>query len=166
MFSHDPLSGVYSGITPCANSQVTIEVLGCPARLSHQHQAEWWQWPVRDMSQPGRPVRCTRELGTVDGHLRQSSQDLEQFILQPGVQDRIPCTRDAFGTHLARGRTEQGQQLGGATAQVLVRLADRPALGLPRLTGLRNRLLRTGLILAPQPDAQRFGDALSGPSAK
>jgi hypothetical protein len=27
MFSQDPLSGVYSGMTPCANSQVTIDVL-------------------------------------------------------------------------------------------------------------------------------------------
>ena len=34
MFSHEPLSGVYSGMIPCANSQVTIDVLRCPARLS------------------------------------------------------------------------------------------------------------------------------------
>ena len=27
MFSQEPLNGVYSGITPCANSQVTIDVL-------------------------------------------------------------------------------------------------------------------------------------------
>ena len=49
--SHEPLSGVYSGITPWANSQVTIELLKCPARLSQiRSQAQWWQWQVWKMS--------------------------------------------------------------------------------------------------------------------
>jgi hypothetical protein len=34
IFSHDPLIGVYSGMIPCANNQVTMSVLKCPARLS------------------------------------------------------------------------------------------------------------------------------------
>src|SRR5947207_11899846 len=49
-----------------------------------QDQAEWWQWQVWDMPQPGRPVRRRREFGTVAG---QFLQDLEYFLLQPGVQD-------------------------------------------------------------------------------
>ena len=41
-----------------------------------------------------------------------------------------------------------------------MRLELRVALGLPGLTGLRNRLTRAGLILAPQWDAHRFGDVI------
>ena len=34
MFSHDPPTGVYSGMIPCANSQQTNSGVLCPARLS------------------------------------------------------------------------------------------------------------------------------------
>src|SRR6266851_3470840 len=34
MFSHDPLSGVYSGITPCSNNHTTKLAVVCPVRLS------------------------------------------------------------------------------------------------------------------------------------
>ncbi len=34
MFSHDPLSGVYSGITPCSNNHTTKLAEVCPLRLS------------------------------------------------------------------------------------------------------------------------------------
>jgi hypothetical protein len=39
-------------------------------------------------------------------------------------------------------------------------LALRLALGLPGLTGLRNRLVRTSLILTPQWDAHPFSDVI------
>jgi hypothetical protein len=41
-----------------------------------------------------------------------------------------------------------------------MRLALRVAFGLPGLTGLGDRLVRAGLILAPQWDAQRFRDVI------
>ena len=91
-------------------------------------------------------------------YLGQVLQDLEQFVLQPGVQDDIRRSGHALGPHLACGRTEQGQQLGRAAANVLVRLTARLALRLPGLTGLGNGLIRAGLILAPQRDAHRFGE--------
>ena len=34
MFSHEPPTGVYSGMIPCANSQQTNSAVLCPARLS------------------------------------------------------------------------------------------------------------------------------------
>src|SRR5438270_9024929 len=34
MFNQEPLNGVYSGITPCANNHMTIDELKWPARLS------------------------------------------------------------------------------------------------------------------------------------
>ena len=39
-------------------------------------------------------------------------------------------------------------------------LALRMAFELPGLNGLRNRLIRAGLILAPQWDAHRFRDVI------
>src|SRR6266568_8510999 len=48
--SHEPLSGVYSGMTPWANSQVTIELLRCPARLS--------QIRIKRSGGSGRCGRC------------------------------------------------------------------------------------------------------------
>ena len=86
----------------------------------------------------------------------QLSQDLEQFVLEPGVQHRIWRSGHPFGPHLASGGSEQRQQFGGAATDVLMRLTARLALGLPGLTGLRNRLIRAGLVLAPERDAQRF----------
>ena len=90
----------------------------------------------------------------------QLSQDLEQFVLEPGVQHRIWCSGHPFGPHLASGGSEQRQQFGGATTDVLVRMTARLAFGLPGLTGLRNCLIWAGLVLAPERDAQRFGYAI------
>src|SRR3954447_25748157 len=44
---------------------------------------------------------------------------------------------------------EQGQDLGRAAADVLVRLLCRVFARLPRHTGMRHRLERAGLVLAP-----------------
>ena len=81
-------------------------------------------------------------------------------MLQPGVQDGIRRAGHALGTNLASGRTEQRQQLGRAAADVLVRVALRVPRWLPGLTRLRHRLIRAGLILAPQRDADSFGNAI------
>ena len=125
-----------------------------------QNQAEWWQRHVWHMSQPGCPVRCSVKLGRVGRSLGQSGQDVEQLMLEPGVQDDIWSPGDTFGTYLARRRPEQRQQFGGATTDVLVRLRVGVSLRLPGLTGLRNRLIRTSLVLAPQRDAHLFGDVI------
>ena len=125
-----------------------------------QDQAEGRQWQVGEMSQPGRPLSCRREVRLVHGPFREFFQELEQFVLQPGVQHRIGCAGHALGPDLASGRTEQGQQLGRAPTDVLVRLAHRVAFRLPGLPWLWDGLVRAGLILAPQPDAGRFGDVI------
>src|SRR4051812_7443516 len=44
---------------------------------------------------------------------------------------------------------EQGQDLGRAAADILVRLGGRVALRLPRRTRMWNGLERTGLVLTP-----------------
>ena len=128
--------------------------------VPHQDQSQGWQRQVGDLSQPGRPVRGRRSLCALEGHGRQFVQDLQQFVFQPGVQDGIGCAGHTFSPHLTRGRAEQGQQLGRAAADVLVRLAHRVALRLPGLPWLWDGLVRTGLILAPQGDADRLGDPI------
>src|SRR5215472_10492803 len=112
------------------------------------------------MPQPGPPVRRRWELGMVAGQLGQFGQDLEQFLLQPGVQDDIWRSGYGLGPHFARGRTEQGQQLGRATTEVLVWLPTWFALWLPGMAGLRNGLIRASLVLTPEWDAHRFSDAV------
>ena len=78
------------------------------------------EWPnqVAQCVARGRSVPSTDTSGSF-------AENLEQFVLQPGVQDRIWCSGHTFGSDFACGRTEQGQQLGGAAADVLVRLALR-----------------------------------------
>src|SRR5207237_3461147 len=82
------------------------------------------------------------------------------LILQPGVQYHVGPPGHALGPPLASGWAEQGQQLGGAPTDVFVRLTARLALTLPGLSGLWDGLIRAGLVLAPQRDAHRFGDAI------
>ena len=52
------------------------------------------------------------------------------------------------------GRAEQGEHLGRAPADVLVRLAGRVALRPPGRAGVRDRLERAGLVFAPDLQPQ------------
>src|ERR1700716_2465225 len=104
------------------------------------------------MPQPGRPLRWCRWLRVLRWRVRQISQDLQQFVLQPWVQDHVRRVGYTLGPHLAGGWAEQSQQLGCAPADVLMRLTNRLALRPPGLTWLRDSLVRTGLILAPHGD--------------
>jgi len=65
---------------------------------------------------------------------------------------------DAPGPDLAGGRPEQGQQLGRPAADVLVRLPGRLADRLPARARLRDGLVGTGFILAPDRHPGRFGE--------
>ena len=128
--------------------------------VPNQNESEWWKWQVGNISQPGRPVRWRRWLDSVVAHVGEFSQELEQFALYPGVQHSIRRVGHSFGTHLAGRWTEQGQQLGCAATDVLVRLAPRASLRLPGLASLGHGLIRASLILTPQRDAHRFGHAI------
>src|SRR3989440_3794457 len=112
------------------------------------------------MAQPGRPLRMCRWLRVAVGCVRQVSQDLQQFCLQPWVQDDVRRVGHALGTHVAGGRAEQGQEFGCAAADVLMRLAKRLALRSPGLTGLRDGLVRAGLILTPHGNPYAFSDVV------
>jgi len=72
--------------------------------------------------------------------------------------DHVRRVGDALGAHLASGRAEQGQQLGRAAADVLVRLTNRFPLRPPGLTRLRNGLVRACLILTPHGYPYAFSD--------
>src|SRR5712691_149788 len=115
---------------------------------------------MRYMSQPGCPLRMWRWLRVAVRCVREVSQDLQQFCLQPWVQDYVRGVGHALGTHLAGGWAEQGQQFGCATADVLMRLTKRLALKSPGLTGLRNGLVRARLILTPHRNTYAFSDVV------
>src|SRR5438128_314885 len=113
------------------------------------------------MSQPRRPVRVGRRVRVlVRYEVGQVSQDLQQFWLQPWVQDHVRRVGHPSCTHLAGGRAEQGQQLGRAAADVLMRLTNWLTLRPPGLTGLRNGLVRACLILTPHGNTYAFSDVV------
>src|SRR6266851_4818572 len=93
-----------------------------------QNQPESWQWQMWDVAQPGRPLRWCRRLRVLCRRVWYISQDLQQFFLQPWVQDHVRRVGHALGAYLPGGRAEQGQELGRAAADVLMRLTNRPAL--------------------------------------
>src|SRR5215210_1471790 len=124
---------------------------------------------VQDQEQPQRRQPCRQ--GERDGEaglpplprgaalllglgwwLRQRRQDGRQLHLEPGVEDRVRSARDTFDPHLSRGWVEQGQQFGGAVADVLMRIAGRAGRRAPTRTGLRDRLIWPRFV--PGPDRQ------------
>jgi hypothetical protein len=73
-----------------------------------------------------------------------------QFLLEPGMQDGIGARIDRFGSQLPSGWSKQGEQFAGGASNILVILLCGHALWLPRGTGMRDRLIGTGLIFRPQ----------------
>jgi len=125
--------------------------------VQHQQHLQRWQVfrqgePDGESCLPALPGRAALGFGLARWR-RQSRQDRRHFRLQPGVQDRVGCARHARGADLTRGRVEQGEQFGGALAEVLMGKAGRTGRRLPVGPRLRNRLIRPRLILGP--DRQR-----------
>jgi hypothetical protein len=86
IFSHDPLIGGVQRHDPMCEqpgNHVGAQVSG--QVVPDQQHSEWWQWQVGDVSQPRRPVPWGWCLGVADRYLREFIQDVQQFILQPGM---------------------------------------------------------------------------------
>ena len=125
--------------------------------IQDQHHAQGRFGIARRMTQPCFPTCTGRALGFGRqfcswGLLLDLSQDLRELFFEPGMQDRVGRRDDAFGTQVARGRTEQGQQFGSASTLVLMRLQDGMALGLPVRSWLWDGLIRSGFILIELDD--------------
>src|SRR3954451_5805446 len=97
---------------------------------------------------PALPGRAQFRLG-LDGRFWQRRKDRGQFGLQPGMQHRVGGARDALDVEQPGRRLEQGQELGGAVANVLVRIAGRAGGRTPLVPGLGDGLVRPGLVLGP-----------------
>ncbi len=71
------------------------------------------------------------------------------------MQDGIGAALHRFSAHLSGRRTQQGEQLERLASNVLMGQARWLALEVPGRARLRDRLVRTSLILAPelQPEA-------------
>lgn len=121
--------------------------------VEHQEHPQGWQL-VRQRERDGEaglpplPRGAALLLG-LGWRLRQCRQDSRQLGLEPGVQDRVRRARDTFDAHLSGGRVKQGQQFGGAVADVLVRIAGRAGRRAPPCAGLRDRLIRPRFVLGP-----------------
>jgi hypothetical protein len=61
------------------------------------------------------------------------------------------------GAHLTIGWMQQGQQFRRPAPDVLVRLMSRIAFFLPGRAGLRDGLIGTGFVFAPDRNARRLG---------
>ena len=70
---------------------------------------------------PDRPRRV-REAWISDSWRGQLGQDRGETLAQPRMQHRIRTARDRLQAHLAGGGMEQGQDLGRAATDILVRL--------------------------------------------
>src|SRR5437588_9619635 len=72
------------------------------------------------------------------------------------MEDGIGCARHALGPDLAGRWPEQRQELGGAVSDIFMRLARRISLCFPALSGRRNGLIGSCLILIAQDNASGF----------
>lgn len=121
-----------------------------------EQQTERRQRLGRLVAEPVCPARQRWPLlvGASDGWQRR--EHLGQFSLEPGMEDGVRRVGGAFRPHLASGRTEQGQQFGGPATDVLVRAERGLSHRCPGCPRLRNRLVRPGLILAPDWEPSRL----------
>src|SRR5664279_3376011 len=71
------------------------------------------------------------------------------------MQDQVGAAADRLDIHLTGLRLKQGQNLAGATSNILVRLRSGTTLSLPAAARIRHRLERTGLVFAPDREAER-----------
>lgn len=72
------------------------------------------------------------------------------------MQDRVRGIPHPLGPDLARLRPKQREQLGCPVAEVFVSLARGLAFRLPTRTRIGHGLVRTGLILTPERQSDRF----------
>jgi hypothetical protein len=122
-----------------------------------QQESERRQRLGRLVAEPGRPTCQGWPLVLGKRQGGQTREHLGQFGLEPGVQHRVRRLGDPLSTDLAGRGTEQGQQLGRPAADVLVWAERWLPLRRPAGPWLRNRLVWTGLILAPDGQTGRLG---------
>jgi len=111
----------------------------------------------RLVAEPGRPPSQRWPLVLGEGQGWQARQHFGQFGLEPGVQHRVRRVGDAFGADLAGRGTEQRQQLDRPATAVLMGLTCGLPHRCPARPGVRNHLVRTGFILAPEGQPGRLG---------
>ena len=124
---HDPMR---------AQPQHQVGCLVAGQIVPHQQQPQrrqvgWEGEGPRQARLPRRP-RGSRHGGVQRGLWNgQRRQDCAQALAQPRVQHRMGAASRRLQPHLAGGGMEQGQDLGGAAADVFVRLGGRVFARLP-----------------------------------
>jgi hypothetical protein len=96
------------------------------------------------------PILPASSFGNYRRRRRTLCEDGFEFAFEPGMQDGIGAALHRFSSHLSGRRTQQGEQLERLASNVLMGQARWLTLDVPGRARLRDRLLRTTLILAPQ----------------
>ena len=78
------------------------------------------------------------------------------------MQDRVGAVGDPLDPHVAGGGMKEHQELGRATAEILMRITFRRTGGLPAVARLWNRLVGPCLILTPHGKPASFALLVSG----
>jgi hypothetical protein len=71
------------------------------------------------------------------------------FLRKP-MQNGVGARINRFGSQFSRGWPKQGEQFAGFAADILMVLSPWFTFGLPGVPRMRNRLIGTCLVLAPQ----------------
>ncbi|HEV2457055.1 MAG TPA: hypothetical protein VGS80_01725 [Ktedonobacterales bacterium] len=149
-----PASGVKRTSTPWAHNQRSSAGVWCPVRLSQLKSTR-----KRGSSagkgdahpQPRLPAGPTGPVGHRIGDrlgLRQLGEQRTHRPLEPGLQAAIGAGGHPLGPDTPGGRPQQGQQLRGAQAYILVGLLGWMPDRRPLRPGVRQGLIRPGFLLA------------------
>ncbi len=164
MLSQLPPTGVSSGVIPRAWPQHQLGCLVAGGIFPHQQQTQRRQ--ILQRGEAHRRAHLPDLPGGARGGIWHGSQrlqlrqDLAQTLIQPRMQHRIYASIGFHQPHLAGGGTEQGQDLGRAATDVLMR-PRRRAAGRTAPDAAPPRTGRPRLVLAldrqPKLGAQREG---------
>src|SRR5690348_4842684 len=102
---------------------------------------------------PGSPLSSERSLSFRRQRLTwllvlDLGQYLQKLFFEPGMQHGIGSRENPLGPEFSGGWAKEGQQFGGASSDILMRLESGLPFGLPASSGLRNGLIGSCFILA------------------
>jgi hypothetical protein len=127
--------------------------------VQDEQHAHWWEKAIQLLG--GRidvPVLPASSLRHHFWGCRTLLEDGFQLTFEPGMQHRIRAVLHCLGTDFTSRGSQQGEQFGRLASHILVRPTRGLTFGLPRGARLRDTLIGTAFIFAPQLQAEPLGD--------
>ncbi len=152
---------------PCSHSQTTKAGVLCPVRLSQISNRRNGgncsgkvNFTVKPCRHPSQMARCSSsETDCIGGG--KSATSSVRFCFNQGCKTLLAVDSTPKKSDLSISRMKQGHDLGGAIGQILMRLFERFALGLPIAGFVGMSSIRTGLIFSPNGQSQLFSELIS-----